>query len=167
MTESEPGRLTEIEAALVDLGLKWTRHGNGFTVTLPGTHKLSTDCTLELGRHTLQVRAFVARKPEQDAERVYAWLLQRNLKLVGVAFGLDHLGDIYLLGRLPSDQVSAAAVNRLLGVLAETADTSFDPIVALGFADSIAREWAWRRARGESVANLAAFVHLDPNRTTG
>ena len=50
----------------------------------------------------------------------------------------------------------------MLGVVAATADASFDPIVELGFADSIRREWAWRRSRGESTANLEAFRHLDP-----
>ena len=49
----------------------------------------------------------------------------------------------------------------LLGVVAETADGSFDPLVAMGFADSIRREWAWRRSRGESTRNLAAFTRLD------
>lgn len=153
-----------VEEALADLGLDWIRRDDTFTVGLPGTHKLLTECTLDLGRHTLQLRAFVVRRPEQDRERVYAWLLQRNLKLVGVAFGLDHLGDIYLVGRLPTEQVSATTVDRLLGVVAETADASFDPIVALGFADSIRREWTWRRSRGESTANLAAFAALDPDR---
>ena len=58
--------------------------------------------------------------------------------------------------------VTAAEVDRLLGSVAETADDSFNTILELGFADSIRREWAWRRSRGESTANLAAFTHLDP-----
>lgn len=156
-----------VEAALVALGLPWSRQGDVFTVSLPGTHKLVTECALEVGRHTLQVRAFVARRPEQDDASVHRWLLERNLKLVGVAFCLDHLGDIHLVGRLPLGLVDAAAVDGLLGVVADAADASFDPIVALGFADSIRREWAWRRSRGESTANLAAFAHLDPGSPAG
>ena len=154
-----------LEASLTELGLDWSRRGNTFTVGLPGAHKLRTACTLEVGRHTLQIRAFVARRPEQNAEEVYRWLLQRNLKLVGVAFGLDHLGDIYLFGRQPLARLDRATVDGLLGAVADAADSSFDPILALGFADSIRREWAWRRSRGESTANLAAFVHLDPDRS--
>ena len=46
--------------------------------------------------------------------------------------------------------------------MAEVADDSFNVILDLGFAESIRREWAWRRSRGESTANLAAFRHLDP-----
>jgi hypothetical protein len=58
--------------------------------------------------------------------------------------------------------VTPSEVDRLLGVVVDTADSSFNAIVALGFADSIRREWVWRRSRGESTANLAAFTHLDP-----
>jgi hypothetical protein len=58
--------------------------------------------------------------------------------------------------------VTPAEVDRLLGAVAETSDASFNVILELGFANSIRREWAWRRSRGESTANLAAFEHLDP-----
>ena len=153
-----------VEEALQDLGLPWERHGEVFTVSLPGEHKLITECALEVGEHTVQVRAFVARAPEQDAGRVHRWLLERNLRLGGIAFCLDHLGDVYLVGRLPVAGLVAATDDAFLGVVAGTADTSFDPIVAMGFADSIRREWLWRRSRGESTANLAAFRALDPGR---
>jgi hypothetical protein len=151
-----------VQEALEELGLPWVRRGDTFTVTLPGEHKLTTECALEVGAHSVQVRAFVARAPEQDADRVHRWLLERNLRLGGVAFCVDHLGDVYLVGRLPVSGLAAETVDQLLGVVAETVDTSFDPIVAMGFADSIRREWAWRRARGEPTTNLAAFRGLDP-----
>jgi hypothetical protein len=63
---------------------------------------------------------------------------------------------------MPVELVTRTAVDRLLGAVAETADESFNVILELGFAESIRREWAWRRSRGESTANLAAFTHLDP-----
>ncbi len=151
-----------VEEVLEELGLPWSRRADTFTVSLPGEHKLTTECALEVGAHSVQVRAFVVRAPEQDAGRVHRWLLERNLRLGGVAFGVDHLGDVHLVGRLPVAGLDAASVDALLGVVAETADTSFDPLVALGFADSIRREWAWRRSRGEPTRNLAAFTHLDP-----
>lgn len=152
-----------VRAALDELDLAWAESRPGlFSVMLPGSAKLKTECALEVGEHSLGLRAFVARRPDENAEAVYRWLLSRNLKLSGVAFALDALGDVYLVGRLPLDTVTSAAVDRLLGVVAESADTSFNPILELGFASSIRREWAWRRARGESTANLTAFAHLDP-----
>jgi hypothetical protein len=48
--------------------------------------------------------------------------------------------------------------------VAEAADSGFNTILELGFASSIRGEWVWRRSRGESTANLAAFAHLDPER---
>jgi hypothetical protein len=156
------GAVEVVEQALRTLDLPWGRRKDTFTVSLPGEHKLTTECALEVGAHSVQVRAFVVRAPEQDADRVHRWLLERNLRLGGVAFCVDHLGDVYLVGRLPVTGLAAAGVDQLLGVVAETADTSFDPLVAMGFEDSIRREWAWRRSRGESTANLAAFRRLDP-----
>ena len=155
--------LVEVRAALAELDLDWREDPPGlFSVRLPGQHKLATECALEVGQHTMGVRAFVARRPEQNAVAVYRWLLEHNLKLYAVAFSVDRLGDVYLTGKVGLERVSRHEVDRILGVVAETADASFNPILELGFADSIRREWVWRRSRGESTANLEAFRHLDP-----
>ena len=47
------------------------------------------------------MHAFVCRHPDENHERVYRWLLERNLRMYGVAFAVDRHGDIYLDGRLP------------------------------------------------------------------
>lgn len=152
-----------LRAALAELDLPWSESSPGlFTVSLPGTRKLVTECALEVGRYTVQVRAFVARRPDENHAGVYRWLLERNLKLSGVAFSVDALGDIYLTGRLPLADLAAGGVDRVLGGVADASDSSFNAILQLGFAESIRREWRWRRSRGESTANLAAFRHLDP-----
>ena len=154
----------QLEAALVAVGLEWQQTGPGlYAVTLPGTRKLRTECALELGRHHLDLRAFVARNPDENREGVYRWLLERNLKLYGIRFSLDALGDIYLTGRIARAAVSADEVDRLLGAVAATADDSFNVILELGFAESIRQEWRWRLSRGESTANLAAFSQLRPS----
>jgi hypothetical protein len=84
-------------------------------------------------------------------------LLQRNLKMYGVAFALDAVGDIYLDGRLPLSAVTPDELDRLLGSVLSYADESFNAILELGFASSIRKEWEWRRLRGESTRNLEAF----------
>lgn len=144
-------------------GLTWSEPAPGtFTVTLPGHHKLSTECALAVAEQTLQLRAFVARRPDEDADRVHRWLLAQNLSSYVVAFSLDHLGDVHLTGRIGLAAVTAEELDRLLGEVATRADESFDTVVGLGFASSIRKEWEWRLARGESTANLAAFEHLRP-----
>jgi hypothetical protein len=138
--------------------LEWREIGEGvFHVDLPGEKKLQTPCRLDVGEHALGVHAFVARQPDENHERVYRWLLERNLKLYGVAFAVDRTGDIYLDGRLPLNAVTPEEIDRLLGSVLTYSDESFNTILELGFASSIRKEWAWRKARGESTKNLEAF----------
>lgn len=133
-----------------------------YVVSLPGTRKLSTACSLLLGDHTLSVNAFVVRSADENHEGVFRWLLERNAKLAGIAFAIDHLGDVYLVGRIPLAAVTATEVDRLLGTVLDAADSSFNTLLELGFASSIRREWAWRLKRGEPTYNLAAFERLRP-----
>ena len=138
--------------------LEWKEIEDGvFTVVLPGEKKLQTPCRFDVGSHALGVHAFVARHPDENHERVYRWLLERNLRLYGVAFAVDHLGDIYLDCRLPLSSVTPEEVDRLLGAVLSYADESFNTILELGFASSIRKEWEWRKSRGESTRNLEAF----------
>ena len=155
---------THIRNTLDAVDVEWSQTRPGlYTGTLPGMNKLTTECAIEVGKHTVSVRAFVSRQPDENHARVYAWLLQRNVKLTGVAFALDQLGDIYLVGRVPLAEVDEDTIDRLLAMIATTADESFNQILELGFAESIKKEWRWRLARGESTANLAAFEHLAPD----
>jgi hypothetical protein len=143
--------------------LAYTEHRPGtFEVTLPGERKLQTTCRLEIGRHALGIHAFVARNPDENHQVVYRWLLERNLKMFGVAFAVDSAGDIYLDGRLPLQAVTTAELDRILGAVLTYADESFNTILELGFATSIRKEWEWRESRGESTRNLEAFKHLKP-----
>ena len=91
---------------------------------------------------------------------MYRFLLQRNARLRSVAYALDQVGDIHLVGRIGRDAVTAAEIDTVLGVVLDTADADFNAILERGFADAIRREWAWRTSRGESVRNLEAFRHL-------
>ena len=147
-----------IRQVLTENELEFTEPGPGrFTVDLPGERKLKTTVMLTLGEQALSVHAFVARQPDENHEAVYRWMLERNLKMYGVAFAVDHLGDIYLDGRIALHAVTPGEIDRLLGAVLEYADSSFNTILELGFASSIRKEYAWRVSRGESTRNLDAF----------
>jgi hypothetical protein len=133
-----------------------------FVVVLPGERKLTTTVSFVVGAHSLSVNAFVVRRPDENHEAVYRWLLERNIKMYAVAFALDQLGDIYLTGRLSLHAITTDEVDRLMGSVLEYADAAFNTILELGFASAIRKEWAWRRLRGESTRNLDAFQHLAP-----
>lgn len=128
-----------------------------FSFALPGEKKLQTPVRLDVGPHALGVHAFVCRRPDENHERVWRWLLERNLKMYAVAFACDHHGDIYLDARLPLAVATPDELDRLLGSVLSYADESFNAILELGFASSIRKEWEWRKLRGESTRNLEAF----------
>jgi hypothetical protein len=147
-----------IESTLRDLELDFERDSpERFVVALPGEKRLKTACWLSIGAHALEVQAFVMRKPDENREGVYEFLLQRNVRMYGVSWAIDSMGDIYLAGRIPLSAVTPDEIDRVLGSVLEYADGSFNVLLELGFASSIRREWAWRVKNNESLANLQAF----------
>jgi putative sensory transduction regulator len=150
--------ISVIEQTLPQLDLQFERVADErFVVALPGEKRLKTACWLSVGAHALEVQAFVMRKPDENREEVYEFLLQRNVRMYGVAWAVDSMGDVYLVGRLPLAAVSADELDRLFGAVLDAADGTFNTLLELGFGSSIRREWAWRVKNNESLANLAAF----------
>ena len=131
-----------------------------FLLTLPGEKKLQTHCALILGDHSLSINAFVIRKPDDIEAMVHHWCMSKNASMYSIAFAINELGDIYLVGRLPVSAVTADELDKVIGAVLQYSDASFNPLLELGFANAIRREWAWRVTRGESLANLEAFSHL-------
>jgi hypothetical protein len=155
-----------IEDACKESDLVCTRHEGahgglpGIIVELPGERRLKTNTILSIGEHSVRVEAFVCRKPDENHEGVYRFLLKRNRRLYGVAYTLDNVGDIYLIGRMALHSVTPDEVDRVLGQVLEAVDNDFNTLLELGFRTSIQKEWEWRVSRGESLKNLEAFEHL-------
>ncbi|THV28097.1 YbjN domain-containing protein [Glycomyces paridis] len=155
--------IEQLTAALDETGADYRADGpRSVVVTLPGSRKLAIACGLVVEDHALRVECFVARRPEERHEAVWAELLRRNGKLYAVAFAVDEAEDIHLVGRLPHTAICADELDRVLGQVLEAADDAFNAILELGFRTSIEDEWRWRLARGESTRNLDAFEHLRP-----
>ena len=150
-----------VRDALTELDVDFDQpHPSTLVAVLPGEQKLRTTVSLVVGRHTLTANAFVARRPDENSDGVHEWLLKQNAKHPGVAFGIDPLGDVYVVSSLPLAAVTVTEVDQLLGRILSVADGSFNVLLELGFASSIRREWAWRVSRGEPLDNLQAFTHL-------
>lgn len=171
MTDSTASNLATLQAALTATGIDYVRKDSGaeraehVVVELPGTRKLKTTVLLTAGMHGVRVEAFVCRRADENHTAFYRFLLVRNRRLYGVAYTLDNVGDVYLVGRISTDALTVDEVDRVLGQVLEAADGDFNKLLEIGFLTSIHREWAWRRARGESMKNLEAFAHLiDPEK---
>lgn len=148
---------------LAEQGLDVTHTEDGsLVIELPGEKKLKTTVALRVGEHSLRVTAFVARRPDENQEGVFRFLLEQNRRTPFVSYCLDDHGDIYLTGVLPVSAVSADVMDQLLGAVLVRADGDFNTILELGFRSAIEAEWRWRLDRGEPTANLAAFEHLRP-----
>ena len=155
-----------IENTLKENDLVYSHHDGarggmpGLIVELPGERRLKTNTILSIGEHSVRVEAFVCRKPDENFEGVYKFLLKRNRRLYGVAYTLDNVGDIYLVGRMALHAVTPDEIDRVLGQVLEAVDRDFNTLLELGFRTSIQKEWEWRVSRGESLKNLKAFEHL-------
>jgi len=152
--------LATIEEFLDSHEIEHDRSDNSFFLTLPGERKLQTHCAIVVGDHSVSINAFVIRKPDENVEAVHEWLLKKNASMYCVAFAINEMGDIYLVGRLPFHSISEQELDRVIGAVLQYSDSSFNPLLELGFSSAIRREWAWRVSRGESLANLKAFEHL-------
>ncbi|MEO7745897.1 MAG: YbjN domain-containing protein [Actinomycetota bacterium] len=162
MTVSRDDLTAQVRSVLDASGIEYedgTRPGE-VIASLPGDHKLRTAVSLLVGDHSLSASAFVIRRPDENTDRVHAWMLRRNARLQGVAYAIDRDGDVFVVGRLPVAAVTPDAVDALLGAVLDASDSAFDTLLAMGFLTSMRREWAWRVSRGESTRNLDAFRHL-------
>ncbi|MCX4098803.1 YbjN domain-containing protein [Nocardia sp. alder85J] len=159
MTVAETAQL--VEDVLRDHEIEYTRENpETFVAILPGERKFRTPVMLTVSAHGVRFESFVCRKPEENADGVHSFMLRRNAKLYGVAYALDQVGDIYLVGRIATSAVSAEELDRILGQILQATDDDFNTLLELGFAGAIRREWDWRVSRGESLHNLRAFEHL-------
>ncbi|MFJ4653036.1 YbjN domain-containing protein [Nocardia sp. NPDC088792] len=150
-----------IEDTLRDREIEYTRDAPDlFVVVLPGERKLKTVIGVSVGKHGTRMESFVCRKPDENFEGVYKFLLRRNRRLYGVAYTIDRVGDIYLVGRMANHCVTADELDHWFGQILEAVDADFNTLLELGFAESIRKEWKWRVSRGESLKNLRAFEHL-------
>ena len=152
--------LATLEEFLDSHDIDHERNDSSFLLTLPGERKLETHCALVVGDHSVSINAFIIRRPDENLEAVHEWLLKKNAMMYCVAFAINELGDIYLVGRLAHAAVSERELDKVIGAVLQYSDSAFNPLLELGFRSAIRREWAWRVSRGESLANLKAFEHL-------
>ena len=134
-----------IRHTLEDRNIAFARVGNsGYDIRLENTKHLASAVRLLVGDQSLLVEAFFVRRPEENAEQFYRFLLERNGRMYGVHFAIDAKGDVYLIGRLPLIAVTPDEIGRLLGCVVAYADDSYEAAQKLGLAGGIRREWDWR-----------------------
>lgn len=107
-------------------------------VRMIGEEKDYTTVWLTLGQRTLRYETYVMPAPEENRPTVMESLLRRNEQLVGAHFSIGAEDAVYLRGEIPDIAVSADELDRVLGTLYTTVESSFQPLLRLAFASRFA-----------------------------
>ncbi len=109
--------IATIDEFLESHDIDFEKSGNNYFLTLPGERKLQTHCAIVVGDHSVSINAFVIRKPDENTDAVHEWLLKKNASMYCVAFALNELGDIFLVGRLPFHSITEKELDRVIGAV--------------------------------------------------
>lgn len=119
-----------------------------WTTVLQGERKRTLPLMIALDERSLRLSALLCGAPDEARESVYGYLLRRNQRPQPVHFALDDEGDVILVGQVPLEAVSEAALDRVLGALLTTADEVFNEVLRRGFRSYIDAEQRWRASAG-------------------
>jgi len=143
------GILLELLSELSEgLGLTVERvQAGAYLVTLPGQARAATYVWLIAGEQAVAVEAFVMHVVPggcDDPAALHRYLLRRNLGLRTVHLSLDDVGDVFLVGSLPHEAVTAAGIDRVLGELASLLEDTTATLLGLAYGDRLAGDPALR-----------------------
>lgn len=89
----------------------------------------------QLKQRTLAYETYVMPAPEENHQRFYEHLLERNLGLFGAAFAIGEEGAIFLRGALHNELVTVDdELDRVLGSLYAWVEQFFQPALRIGYA---------------------------------
>jgi hypothetical protein len=138
-----------IEAYLSERDLRYQRVSpSDWAIQLRGEKKHSITVLFALRERTLAIESFFIRRPAENHAELYRMMLRANMRVYGVRFAIDDIGDVFLVARVPVEAVSEEELDRLLGAILMTSDDMFMPAIEVGFASYLKRDLAWRAAQG-------------------
>ena len=131
--------------ALSSLGAPFERvEAGAYVVTLLGRRRPSTRVWLLAGEQAVTVEAFVLHVLEEALVAgpgpLHRHLLGRNLRLRGVHFGLDDVGDLFLTGSLPVPATDEVHLDRVLGEVLQLLEDEQSALLALTYGDRLASD---------------------------
>lgn len=143
-----PAATEIIDSYLADREVRHERVSeNDWALQLRGEKKFSITVLLAVRERTLQLESFFIRRAAENHADFYRMFLRANMRVYGVRFAIDDVGDVFLVGRIPLEAVTGDELDRLLGAILTTSDEMFMPAIEVGFASYLARDMAWRAAQ--------------------
>jgi hypothetical protein len=129
--EAREGRLTLVG-----------RSDTAWDVLVPSYWKEAVPVSVEVRERTLRAEAFFMRAPEENADRVYKLLLERNLDSRLWRFPANDAGDVSLVAEMPLPAVTEEELDQLLGGLFMLTDETYKPYFRLAFETALSEQVA-------------------------
>ena len=107
--------------------------GGTWDVLLPSNWKETLAVSISLGDWHLRAEAFFLRAPEENPDRAYRLLLQRNERGGAWRFCVNDAGDVSLVALVPRGSVTGEELDRLLGTAITMTDETYVPYMKLAF----------------------------------
>lgn len=124
------GWLEDPESAVVWAGYHEGRRG----LRMRQEVRDMTTVWFEVGQRTVMIEAYVLPKPPQQADEVYRQALTRNAGTRRMAFALDRLGDLVIVGKIPLDHLSEEELELAVGEVYDLVEVAFPGLVRAAFA---------------------------------
>jgi hypothetical protein len=91
----------------------------------------ATTIYFDLHQRTLRYEVYFLPDPPANHLELYRYLLRRNHTMYGARFSIGPDGDLYLVGRVALEHLSVTELDRIIGVIYETVETWFQPVVLI------------------------------------
>jgi hypothetical protein len=105
-------------------------------VRLLGEEKATFSVLFQLDQRTLAYETYLMPAAEENHERLYAHLLERNRHLYGCALCIGADDGVFLAGKQDLRWVDETELDRILGSLYSYTEQFFRPAMRLGYASS-------------------------------
>jgi len=93
----------------------------------------ATTIYFDLHERTLRYEVYFLPLPPEHHLEIYEFVLKRNHTMYGARFSLGPDGDVYLVGRVALEHLTADELDRIIGVLYELTERWFQPLVKLAY----------------------------------
>jgi len=87
-----------------------------------------------LRQRSLLAETYVLPAPEENAAKVYEYVLRRNMSMYGMSFAIGEEDAIYLKGEVHNRDITDRELDRLLGTAYLQTEQCFRPAMRLAFA---------------------------------
>lgn len=92
-----------------------------------------TTVWFDVGQRTVSIEAYVLPKPPRQAEEVFRQALVRNAGTRRMAFAVDRIGDLVIVGKIPLEHLSIEEMELALGEVYDLIELSFPGLVRAAF----------------------------------